>query len=222
MVTQPIKKTWQFSISPKSSESSLPILRDDYQSIDRSNIYIYTHDVWILILGWMTRSNSTMCLASHICRMVVAWCCYVFSADIHHCSTSVPSTFGGSFSVSLFSWFVPFVGYNSAYQPVAKWDDPPSSDQQWLSLRQARRLAVPLPVGHSWVCWKDMQNLAIFPGGWSVNDGGLGFYIVLLIGWRKATKVGGTWHMFFSAQHIWILTYETWESPVTSKNMGHS
>ena len=132
MVTQPIKKTWQFSISPKSSESSLPILRDDYQSIDRSNIYIYiyTHDVWILILGWMTRSNSTMCLASHICRMVVAWCCYVFSADIHHCSTSVPSTFGGSFSVSLFSWFVPFVGYNSAYQPVAKWDDPPSSDQQ--------------------------------------------------------------------------------------------
>jgi hypothetical protein len=38
---------------------------------------------------------------------------------------------------------------------------------------------------------------------------------------EESDKGGGTWHMFYSAQHIWILTYETWESAVNSARCKH-
>ena len=47
-------------------------------------------------------------------------------------------------------------------------------------------------------------------------------FLYRFVNWlEESDKGGGTWHMFFSAQHIWILTYETWKSAVNSARCKH-
>lgn len=174
----PLKKTWQFSTSPKSSESSLPILRDDYQSIDRSlKNYIPMMFGFSFWDGW---PDQILPCVWHLIYVTDGWflvllCIFCWYSPLYtnqcHPHLEAPSQFP-------FFVVCPICGLQLGLLTSCDlWDDPPNSDQQRLSLRQARRLAVPLPVGHTWVCWKDMQNLAIFPRGGSVNDGGLGFSI---------------------------------------------